>query len=141
MSLKHQLIKPSTDESFNGCSLPQQLIVTIHKLTEAHGLTETIGMWCFVNGQPKAWAVWLHWAEYWYNTSYHVSTKCSPFQALYGREPPHLIRFERGSTAVASLKEQLLERDAILDDLKAQLVKAQQRMKAQEDSKRRELEF
>ncbi|KAL8126320.1 hypothetical protein AgCh_013564 [Apium graveolens] len=45
MSLKHQRINPSTDESFNGCSVPLQLIVTIHKLTEAHGLTETIGMW------------------------------------------------------------------------------------------------
>lgn len=34
-----------------------------------------------------------------------------------------------------------MERDAILDDLKANLIKAQQRMKAMEDSKCREVEF
>ena len=43
---------------------------------------------CFIQGKPKSWADWLHWAEYWYNTSFHVSAKCSPFQAVYGREPP-----------------------------------------------------
>ncbi|XP_074350153.1 uncharacterized protein LOC141689695 [Apium graveolens] len=46
-----------------------------------------------------------------------------------------------GSTAVATLEEQLLERDAILDDIKANLLKAQHRMKKYADAHRREVEF
>ena len=45
---------------------------------------------CFVNGQPKHWVRWLHWAEFCYNTSPHLSIKMTPFQALYGRVPPHV---------------------------------------------------
>ena len=43
----------SMDESFNGCSVQQQLTVTIHKLTEAHELTETFGMWQPLGGIKK----------------------------------------------------------------------------------------
>lgn len=39
---------------------------------------------CSVNGQPKQWSKWLSWAEFWYNTSPHVSTHMTPFKALYG---------------------------------------------------------
>lgn len=60
---------------------------------------------------------------------------------MYGRDPLLLVRFELGSTLVNSLEEQLLERDATLDDLKANLLRAQQRMKSIEDSKRREVEY
>ena len=83
----------------------------------------------------------MDWAEYWYNTSHHNSISCTPFKALYGRDPPTLIRFEQGSTANSFLEEQLQERDAILDDLKAQLLRAQQIMKHQADVKRRDMEF
>ncbi|XP_074336462.1 uncharacterized protein LOC141673607 [Apium graveolens] len=46
-----------------------------------------------------------------------------------------------GSTVLSSIEDQLQERDAILDDLKFQLLRAQQRMKFQEDKSRREVEF
>lgn len=91
---------------------------------------------CFITGKPKTWCRWLHWAEYWYNTSWHAATLYTPFQALYGRPPPHLTQ-----TAVSSLEEQLLERDAVLDDLKFNLLRAQQQMKSYEDSKRRDISF
>lgn len=80
---------------------------------------------CFASGKPRSWARWLAWAEYWYNTSFHSSTCCTPFRALYGRDPPPLIRYEQGA-ALVSLVEQLMEdRDAILDDLRMQLLRAQ----------------
>ena len=37
----------------------------------------------FVNRQPKHWVRWLHWTEFCYNTSPHLSIKMTPFQALY----------------------------------------------------------
>lgn len=96
---------------------------------------------CFVGGKPKLWAKWLSWAEYCYNTATHATTQYTPFKALYGRDPPRLIRFIPRSTVVSSIEEQLTERDAFLDDLKAHLVRAQQRMKALEDAKGREVEY
>lgn len=65
----------------------------------------------------------------------------TPFKALYGRDPPPLIRFGHGQTTVGSIEEHLQERDAILDDLRVQLLRAQQRMKAAADQNRRALEF
>ena len=96
---------------------------------------------CFINGHPRSWSKWLPWLEFWYNTSYQVSIHCSPFKVVYGRDPPTLLRFERGSTAVAALEEQLLERDAILDDVKAYLLQAQHRMSRYANASRREVEF
>lgn len=68
-----------------------------------------------------------------------MSIQCTPFTALYGRDPPSLIKCEKGSTNVANLEDSLLERDAVLDNIKAHLLRAQQRMKTQEDAKWREL--
>lgn len=73
--------------------------------------------------------------------SSHSATNCTPFKALYGRDPPPLIRFERGATTVSTVEELLEERDGILDELKMHLLRAQQRMKAQSDRHRRDLEF
>lgn len=47
---------------------------------------------CITGRTPKQWVKWLSWAEYWYNTTHHSSIKTTPFEALYGREPPVLIR-------------------------------------------------
>lgn len=55
---------------------------------------------CFVGDKPKNWARWLPWTEYSYNSSPHCSTKITPFKALYGRDPPCLLRLGRGQTPV-----------------------------------------
>lgn len=34
---------------------------------------------CFTYENPKAWLKFLPWTEFWYNTSYHHSTKMTPF--------------------------------------------------------------
>lgn len=62
----------------------------------------------FANEQPKISAKWLQLAEFSYNTSPHLSTKLSPFQALYGRVPPHVVRMGHQHTPVESL-DQLLQ--------------------------------
>ena len=52
-----------------------------------------------------------------------------------------MLKFNKGDTPVGSLDELLQERDAILDDLRFQLLKAQQVMKTTADSKRRDESF
>uniref|UniRef100_A0A2N9FZS8 Reverse transcriptase n=1 Tax=Fagus sylvatica TaxID=28930 RepID=A0A2N9FZS8_FAGSY len=96
---------------------------------------------CFVSHKQKQWSRWLHWAEYWYNTSYQTSTRMTPFEAVYGRPPPSVHCYERGSIAVAYVEDTLLARDVILRILKDNLVLAQNRQKVQADRHRREQEF
>jgi len=65
----------------------------------------------------------------------------TPFQIVYGREPPLLHPFVHGETKIAELEQQLVERDQMLEVLRSNLMKAQSRMKSQADSKRRDLSF
>ena len=96
---------------------------------------------CFSGIKPKQWPRWLCWAEYWFNSNYNASTQVTPFKALYGRDPPTLLRSEPGVSAVEEINLLLKERDLILDELKWQLTQAQNRMKVQADKKGIDLEF
>ena len=96
---------------------------------------------CFSYEKPRSWHSWLAWAEYWYNTTFHASTKMTPFKAVYGRDPPPLFRFGVQSTTVASLEQQLHERDVILEELKEHLSRAQAKMKLAVDGHRRDVQF
>ena len=83
----------------------------------------------------------MHWAEFWYNTSYQTSTRLTPFEAVYGQPPPSIHRYEYGSTVVAQVDNSLRERDNILRLLKENLVVAQNRKKTNADKHHREQEF
>ncbi|PNY00986.1 hypothetical protein L195_g024273 [Trifolium pratense] len=37
---------------------------------------------CFISDQPKTWMMWLHWAEYWFNTSFHSTIEHTPFELV-----------------------------------------------------------
>ncbi|PKU75090.1 hypothetical protein MA16_Dca019459 [Dendrobium catenatum] len=87
------------------------------------------------------WAKWLPWAEYWYNTLHHSASQITPFKVLYGRDPPHLVHYGKGNTQVSSVEQYLEERDKVLEDLKKHLLRAQQLMKKQADSHRRDMQF
>lgn len=94
---------------------------------------------CFVNGQPRQWSKWLNWAEYCYNTSHiHLFVL---FMALYGCPPPSFYCCGHNTTPMDSLEIELRVRDAILDDLKLYLLRAQHRMKKWADGKRRDCSF
>ena len=96
---------------------------------------------CFASEQPKTWSYWIPWAEFWYNTTFHVSIGRTPFEVVYGRQPPSIIRFLSNETKVAAVALELSERDEALNQLKAHLLRAQQQMKTYSDKKRREVKF
>ncbi|PNX82349.1 Ty3/gypsy retrotransposon protein, partial [Trifolium pratense] len=104
---------------------------------ETDGQTEVINrclegyLRCFASDQPKSWSHWLPWAEYWYNTTYHISIGKTPFEVVYGRSPPNIVRFLSNETKVAAVALELRERDEALNQLKMHLLKAQQQMKNQ----------
>lgn len=95
----------------------------------------------FVSNSTKKWVRWLSWAEYWYNTTFHTSTRTTPFRVLYGRDPPHLLHYGTQRTSVSTIGQYLQERDRVLLELRGDLLKAQQLMKIQADKNRKEVEF
>ena len=82
-----------------------------------------------IGEKPNLWVQTLPWAEWWYNTSYHSSIRMSPFEALYGYQPPIISAYLPGSTAVALVDQQLKERDELLEIVKRNLVAAKSRQK------------
>ncbi|PNX96484.1 Ty3/gypsy retrotransposon protein [Trifolium pratense] len=91
---------------------------------------------CFTFDNPKSWCKALSWSEFWYNTAFQTSIGMTPFKALYGRDPPALIRYETQANDPPTLQEKLMERDRIIQQLKLNLEKAQQYMKKQADKHR-----
>ena len=64
----------------------------------------------------------------------------TPFKAVYGRDPPALIRGEVLSN-VEEVNTMLLERNGMLEELKFHLEQAQCKMKKYADQKRREMSY
>ena len=91
--------------------------------------------------QQTHWAKWLPLAEWWYNTSYHSSTKMTPYEAVYGQPPPSLTSYLPGSSKVQAIDSTLAQREQLLQTLKDNLVQAQHRMKQQTDQHRSERVF
>ena len=101
----------------------------------------TIYLRCLAGDRPKSWLRWLPWTEYCYNTSFQTALKASPFQVVYGREPPPMIPFQPGSARVVALDRQLRDRDAFLAEIRDRLLQAQSLMKQSHDAHQRVVEF
>ena len=98
-------------------------------------------MRCFVHQWPHKWTSYLPWAEYWYNTTYHIFADMTPFQALYGRLPPSIPLYTEGTSPVHAVDQQLFHHDALLKQLKTNLEVSVNRMKRMADRKRRDVSF
>lgn len=98
-------------------------------------------MRCISGDRPKSWAQWLPMAEWWYNTTFHISTGVTPYEALYGQSPPSHKYYTPGGTSVVAADALLQDRDAALRLLKEHLAHSQNRMKQQADLHRTEREF
>jgi hypothetical protein len=76
--------------------------------------------------QPRRWPKVLSWAEFWYNTNFHSSTKLALSKALYGCDPPTLLCHANIPSAAKDANQLFEERkrDQLWDELKNNLVKA-----------------
>ena len=123
--------------------------IILKRSTEFHpqtnGQTERVNrcletyLRCFCNEQPSKWDQFIPWVELWYNTTFHASTKTTPFQAIYGRPPPPLLSYGERKTPNNEEESLLKARDLAINTLKENLCVAQNRMKKIADLKRREL--
>jgi hypothetical protein len=96
---------------------------------------------CFASEMQHQWAQWLPLVEWWYNTSYHTTTHMTPFEAVYGQNPPSVLSYFLGVSKVQEVDQTLTVREAILRTLKENLVMAQNPMKQQEYQGHSEREF
>lgn len=77
----------------------------------------------------------------WYNTYTHASTKVIPFEALYRYKPPRLLSYDLGFSQLEEVDLALKDRECIIRLLKFNLNRAQERIKLNVDSKRKEQNF
>jgi hypothetical protein len=80
---------------------------------------------CFMGDRPKQWLRWLPWADYAYNTAYQSSLRDTPFNMVYGRDPPSIWSYERGETRVAVVAKTMVAREELLADVCYRLKEAQ----------------
>jgi hypothetical protein len=87
------------------------LISTYHPQTD--GQTEVVNkcletyLRCFTSDRKTQWDQWLPLVEWWYNTSYHVSTHMSPFEVVYGQNPPFVFSYLLGLSKVQEVDNTL----------------------------------
>nr|GEU76829.1 retrotransposon-related protein [Tanacetum cinerariifolium] len=114
---------------------------------ETDGQTEVVNhsletyLRCFAAEQPKNWSFWLPWGEFWHNISFHVSTNTTPFEVVYGRAPPIILKYVPVEIHCEVVASDLQDRYEALKQLKYHLARAQERMKKSADKHRREVEF
>ena len=72
--------------------------------------------------RPKDWVKYLTWAEFAYNSSYHIGAKLTPFEVVYGHKPPIIPMYIRGSSKLEVVDAHLQIRDELLKLLRAQLL-------------------
>ena len=65
----------------------------------------------------------------------------TPFEAVYGRQPPKIVQVVQGEVRVEAVQKDLVERDEALRQLKSHLLRAQERMRNQANKHRKERHF
>jgi hypothetical protein len=93
--------------------------------TEAANEVIVMYLRCFMGDRPKQWLRWLPWAKYVYNTTYRSSLRDTPFNVVYGRDPPSIRSYELGETRVAVVAKTMVAREELLVDVRYRLEQAQ----------------
>jgi len=101
----------------------------------------TMYLRCTTGDRPRDWVDWLPWAEFCYNSSFHYALRATPFQVVYGRPPPSLLPYDRGTAATEDLDAMLARRDEFLAKVRDRLLQAQQYARKHYNAHHRALEF
>jgi hypothetical protein len=96
---------------------------------------------CFVSDKQTQWLKWLPLAEWWYNTSFHIATKITPFMALYGYHPPSITSSLKEKSNVQPVEYHIKNQQQVLQILNENLTMAHNRMKQKADQHRSERSF
>ncbi|XP_031500328.1 uncharacterized protein LOC116264325 [Nymphaea colorata] len=96
---------------------------------------------CFAGERPMTWVKYLPWAEWSYNMSHHSSTGMTPYEGVYGVPPPSIPRYEGGTAEDDNVDCELRTREEVLESLRQNILKAQNRMKQVYDKGRQDREF
>ena len=77
---------------------------------QTYGKTERVNQWIegylrnYVTRQQGDWETWIHLGELFYNTIFHISTRMTPFMALYGNEAPNFVGLIFGDCRAQKMK-------------------------------------
>ncbi|KAK8921536.1 hypothetical protein KSP39_PZI020758 [Platanthera zijinensis] len=96
---------------------------------------------CLAGEYPKEWLKWLPWIEYCYNTSYHSALQTKPFRLIYGRYPPKMLTYGHDLAKLASVDQELLDRNRLLATARDHLLRAQHHMETAYNRGHRDVSF
>jgi hypothetical protein len=80
---------------------------------QTDGQTEVVNkcletyLWCFASDRQNQWAQWLPLVEWWYNTSYHTTTRMTPFEVVYGQNPSSVLSYMPGVSKVQEVDKNI----------------------------------
>ena len=86
---------------------------------------------CFASDKQTQWVKWLPLVEWWYNTSFHISTKMSPFMELYGYHLTSITSPFKEISKVQVVEDHIENQQEVLQLLKDTLTISQNYMKQQ----------
>jgi hypothetical protein len=106
----------------------------VNKFLEGH-------LRCFVSDKQTQLFKWLPLAKWWYNTSFHIATKMTPFMALYGYHPSSITSSLKEKSKVQAVEDHIEHQQQVIQILKDNLTMAQNHMKQQAYQHRSEIIF
>lgn len=104
--------------------------------TEATNKTLETYLRCMTADTPQSWSKWLPLAEWWYNTTYHSSIKCTPYEIIYGQVPLTHLPYLPGESSSAVIDRSMQKREEIINMLKFHMLRVRNFMKQSSDSHR-----
>ncbi|GJT17676.1 reverse transcriptase [Tanacetum coccineum] len=114
---------------------------------QTNGQTEVVNkcletyLRCMTRETPRDWVKWIPLAEYWYNTNSHSALNTTPYEVVYGQVPPLHIPYVAKDSPIKAVDKTLQAREQVVQLLKLNLKKTQDRMKSQADKKRSDRRF
>lgn len=119
-------------------SLLVNLNMSIARYPQQYGQTKRVNqleayLRSMAFAQPKKWCSWLPLAKWWFNTTYlfiltwfnstyHITTKFTPFQCLYGFPPPKIGEVSLTSPTNSDAQTFLRQKEHIQQQLKHNLI-------------------